>query len=101
MTSVKSGWPSLGHPSRDDLDISELLEELQVLRGGVATVGVVRRAGRPLVELLGIGEFGQIDAAGHCVVHALARDAEGGGRTDLGVGGPATVSLFVVNASDA
>ena len=42
-----------------------------------------------------------MDAAGHCVVHALARDAEGGGRTNLGIGGQRRGLAVGVDASDA
>ena len=57
----------------DDFDVGR--EALQVgheLAGGVAAVGIVGRAGRPLLQALGLGDRGGIAAADDRIVDALA-----------------------------
>lgn len=57
-------WPGIG----DHFDVGlELLEELRVLRRGVATVGIIRRARRPFVEFLALAY------SARCMVPAMRR----------------------------
>ena len=78
-----------------------MLQILDELGGGVAAIGVVRRAGHPLLDVLRLGDLRRVGAADDRVVHALASDAEAVRDADLGIGGERGRLGVGVDAQDA
>ncbi|KTT92306.1 hypothetical protein NS44R_14685, partial [Mammaliicoccus sciuri] len=62
----------------DDLDVRrELLQVQHELAGGIAAIGIVGRAGRPLLQPLGLGDACRVTRTDDRVVDALPHAAEG------------------------
>ena len=91
-------WPGFA----DDLDVRrEALQVQRELAGGIAAIGIVRRAGRPFLQALGFRDRRRVAAADDGIVNALARGAERVRDVLLGIGGQRRGFRAGVNAEHA